>query len=124
MSLKARITEDMKNAMRAKFDRIMVPIADELIAADQRRPSFEVISTKCPCGTRSSSGTSPSGQPRPSWAARGSPVKGSQGGSLGAQHAGSQTDGERARGNQTRASEILGLNRGTLRKKLKDHGLM
>ena len=26
----------LKNAMRAKFDRIMVPIADELIAADQR----------------------------------------------------------------------------------------
>lgn len=31
---------------------------------------------------------------------------------------------EYTRGNQTRASEILGLNRGTLRKKLKDHGLM
>ena len=27
----------LKNAMRAKFDRIMLPIADELIAADQRR---------------------------------------------------------------------------------------
>ncbi len=31
---------------------------------------------------------------------------------------------EYTRGNQTRASEILGLNRGTLRKKLKDNGLM
>jgi Fis family transcriptional regulator, factor for inversion stimulation protein len=31
---------------------------------------------------------------------------------------------EYTRGNQTRASEILGLNRGTLRKKLKQHGLM
>ena len=28
------------------------------------------------------------------------------------------------RGNQTRAAAILGLNRGTLRKKLKEHGLM
>lgn len=28
------------------------------------------------------------------------------------------------RGNQTRAAAILGLNRGTLRKKLKAHGLM
>ncbi|KYQ82501.1 protein ninH [Acinetobacter sp. NRRL B-65365] len=28
------------------------------------------------------------------------------------------------RGNQTKAAEILGLNRGTLRKKLKAHGLM
>jgi hypothetical protein len=27
----------LKNAMRAKFDRILVPIADELIAPDQRR---------------------------------------------------------------------------------------
>ncbi len=27
------------------------------------------------------------------------------------------------RGNQTRASQVLGLNRGTLRKKLKTHGL-
>ncbi len=27
----------LKNAMRAKFDRILVPIADELIAADQRK---------------------------------------------------------------------------------------
>jgi Fis family transcriptional regulator len=26
--------------------------------------------------------------------------------------------------NQTRASEVLGLNRGTLRKKLKQHGLL
>jgi len=31
---------------------------------------------------------------------------------------------EYTRGNQTRAAEILGLNRGTLRKKLKAHGLM
>jgi Fis family transcriptional regulator len=31
---------------------------------------------------------------------------------------------EYTRGNQTRAAEILGLNRGTLRKKLKTHGLM
>jgi Fis family transcriptional regulator len=31
---------------------------------------------------------------------------------------------EYSRGNQTRASEILGLNRGTLRKKLKEYGLM
>ncbi len=31
---------------------------------------------------------------------------------------------EYSRGNLTRASEILGLNRGTLRKKLKQHGLM
>ena len=31
---------------------------------------------------------------------------------------------EQTRGNQTRASEILGLNRGTLRKKLKAPGLM
>lgn len=31
---------------------------------------------------------------------------------------------EYTRGNQTRASDILGINRGTLRKKLKDHGLM
>ncbi len=31
---------------------------------------------------------------------------------------------EQTRGNQTRAAEILGLNRGTLRKKLKQHGLM
>lgn len=28
------------------------------------------------------------------------------------------------RGNQTRASEVLGLNRGTLRKKLKQYGLL
>lgn len=31
---------------------------------------------------------------------------------------------EYTRGNQTRTAEILGLNRGTLRKKLKTHGLM
>lgn len=31
---------------------------------------------------------------------------------------------EQTRGNQTRAANILGLNRGTLRKKLKTHGLM
>ena len=31
---------------------------------------------------------------------------------------------EYTRGNQTRAAEILGLNRGTLRKKLKAHGLI
>lgn len=31
---------------------------------------------------------------------------------------------EKVRGNQTRAAAILGLNRGTLRKKLKAHGLM
>jgi Fis family transcriptional regulator len=31
---------------------------------------------------------------------------------------------EYTRGNQTRAAEILDLNRGTLRKKLKQHGLM
>lgn len=31
---------------------------------------------------------------------------------------------EFTRGNQTKAAEILGLNRGTLRKKLKAHGLM
>ena len=31
---------------------------------------------------------------------------------------------EYTRGNQTRAAEILGLNSGTLRKKLKAHGLM
>ena len=28
------------------------------------------------------------------------------------------------KGNQTRASEVLGLNRGTLRKKLKQYGLL
>ena len=31
---------------------------------------------------------------------------------------------EKVRGNQTRAAAILGLNRGTLRKKLKEHGSM
>lgn len=31
---------------------------------------------------------------------------------------------EYTRGNQTKAAEILGLNRGTLRKKLKEYGLM
>ncbi|MFW2176461.1 MULTISPECIES: helix-turn-helix domain-containing protein [unclassified Moraxella] len=31
---------------------------------------------------------------------------------------------EQTRGNQTRTAEILGLNRGTLRKKLKTHNLM
>lgn len=31
---------------------------------------------------------------------------------------------EYTRGNQTRAAELLGLNRGTLRKKLKEYGLM
>lgn len=31
---------------------------------------------------------------------------------------------EQTRGNQTRAANMLGLNRGTLRKKLKTHGLM
>lgn len=31
---------------------------------------------------------------------------------------------EQTRGNQTRTAEILGLNRGTLRKKLKTHHLM
>ena len=31
---------------------------------------------------------------------------------------------EHVKGNQTRASEILGLNRGTLRKKLKQYGLL
>ena len=29
----------------------------------------------------------------------------------------------KTRGNQTRAAEILGINRGTLRKKLREHGL-
>nr|WP_275289033.1 DNA-binding transcriptional regulator Fis [Halomonas elongata] len=31
---------------------------------------------------------------------------------------------EHAQGNQTRAAEMLGLNRGTLRKKLKHYGLI
>ncbi len=31
---------------------------------------------------------------------------------------------EHTRGNQTKAADMLGLNRGTLRKKLKQHGLM
>jgi Fis family transcriptional regulator len=31
---------------------------------------------------------------------------------------------EHTRGNQTRAAEMLGLNRGTLRKKLKQYGLL
>ncbi len=35
-----------------------------------------------------------------------------------------QTVMERSRGNQTRAAEILGLSRGTLRKKLTRHGLI
>lgn len=34
-----------------------------------------------------------------------------------------QTVLRHARGNQSRAAEILGINRGTLRKKLKDYGL-
>ena len=31
---------------------------------------------------------------------------------------------EKSRGNQTKCAQILGLNRGTLRKKLKTYGLM
>ena len=31
---------------------------------------------------------------------------------------------EHTRGNQSRAAEILGLNRGTLRKKMKDYGML
>ncbi len=42
----------LKNAMRAKFDKILVPVANALIAEDQRHTSSSTPSSPRPCSTR------------------------------------------------------------------------
>ena len=42
----------LKNVMRAKFDRILVPIAKELVASDQQSHITSTPSSTTPCSTR------------------------------------------------------------------------